>query len=261
MTAAQRGHDVTIYDKEDEIGGQARLIKKLQGHTMPQTFLDYLDRQVNKLGIKLCLGTNITNENIDEVLSNETPDVAVVATGARPAADGRSGLTSEPIPGWEQEHVCTYEDVLQNAIQPGQRVLIIDELGDRVSPGIAEMLAEQGKQVDVITRWPVFAPNLQWWLDAPFVMAKLDSLGINITTYSWVKGIKSDSALCFHICSMREFAVDVDTVVLATTKYSNTDLERMFQEKGLESHLIGDSKSPRWIWNATHDGYKLGREI
>ena len=261
MTAAQRGHDVVIYDKNDEIGGQARLIKKISGHIMPQTFLDYLGLQIQKLGVKLNLDFELNKNNINDVLADEKPDVAVVAAGARPARDGRGGLTTEPIPGWDNKNVYTYEDVLLDKAQLGQKILIVDELADRVSPGVAEVLAEQGKQVEIITRWPTLSPNLIMWLDAPFVFGKLDTLGVKTTSDSWVKAITDKGATCFNIYSSREFEIEADNIILVTMKYSNTRLYDFFREKGIDCHLIGDAKAPRFIWNATHDGYKAAREI
>lgn len=261
MTSSRRGHDVVVYEKEDELGGQARLIKKLPGHTMPQTFLDYLDRQVHKLGVTIHLKTEIHSGNIDDLVAKEQPDVAVLATGARPARDGRGGLTGEAIPGRERETVCTYEDILLGAVTPGEKILVVDELADRISPGVAELQAEQGKDVTIITRWPLLAPNLQWWLDAPFVMGKLDKLGITVIPNAWVQEITEKGAFCFHIHSTRVFEVEADTIILATMKYSNTDLARLFRERGMACHLIGDARAPRWMWNATHDGHKLAREL
>jgi len=261
VTSAQRGHNVVVYEKENEIGGQARLIKKLPNHTMPQTFLDYLDRQLQKLDLKLNMRADLNRNNIDEVLAKEKPNVVVVATGSRPAKDGRGSLTTESILGWDRENVCTYEDVLLGTSKLGKKILIIDELADRISPGIAELLTEQGKEVEVVTRWASLSPNLVWWIDAPFVMGKLDTLGIKITPNSWIKEITEKGANCFNIYSTREFEIVADNIILATMKYSNTELFSVLKEKGIECHLIGDSRAPRWIWNATHDGYKLGREI
>lgn len=261
MTAAQRGHEVVVYEKEQELGGQARLIKKLPGHTLPHTFLDYLEHQVQKRGVKINCGTELQSENLDELVAKEKPDEVVIATGARPARDGRSGLTSEPIPGWESAFVHTYEDILLGKVHLGNQILIVDELADRVSPGIAELLAEQGKKITVITRWPLLAPNLQWWLDAPFVMGTLDRLGVTIIPYTWVRAITPQGACCFNINSAREFEIEADTIVLATMKYSNRELEYLCRRRGITCHLIGDARAPRWIWNATHDGYKLAREL
>ena len=261
VTSAQRGHEVVVYDKESEIGGQARLIKKLPGHTLPQTFLDYLDMQIKKLDVSLHLGTEIHGENIDEVLAEEKPDVAVIATGARPAKDGRGPVTTEPIPGWERGNVYTYEDVLLGSAKLEETILIVDELADRISPGIAELLAEQGKKVEIITRWPSLSPNLHWWLDEFFVMGKLDMLSVKVTPSSWVREITNTGATCFNIYSDREFEVEAGTIILATMKYSNTNTLSLLKEKGVACHLIGDARAPRWIWNATHDGYKLAREL
>lgn len=260
LTAAQRGHEVRVYDKQDELGGQARLIKKLPGHTAPQTFLDYLSGQLQKQNVPIHLGRDITQENIHSLIDQEKPDLVALATGSRPARDGRGGLTGVPIPGWEQAHVCTYEDILLNTGSPGQNVLIVDELADRVSPGIAELLAEAGKTVTVVTRWASFSPNLHWWLDEPFTMGKLDSLGIQIHPNTWVKEISPTGATCFNIFSFREFDIPADTIVLTTMKYSQTDLYALLEKEGIECHLIGDAKAPRWIWNATHDGFKLAWE-
>ena len=257
LTAAKRGHGVTVFDSLDEIGGQARLIKKLPGHTAPQTFLDYLAGQLKKLNVPVHLGHKITQENIDEVIDRETPDLVALATGARPAKDGCGGLTGVAIPGWDQDHVVTYEDILLDRATPGHHVLIVDELADRVSPSIAEILAEQGKKVTVVTRWASLSPNLHWWLDEPFTMGKLDLLGIEIHANTWVKEISAHGATCFNIFSFREFTMDADTIVLATMKQSRTGLAALFRDRHIDCCLIGDAKAPRWIWNATHDGFKL----
>jgi hypothetical protein len=76
-----------------------------------------------------------------------------------------------------------------------------------------------------------------------------------------VKEITEKGSTCFNIHSAREFDVGADSIVLATMKYSNTELYKLLKDKGVECHLIGDAKAPRWIWNATHDGYKMGRDL
>ena len=92
-------------------------------------------------------------------------------------------------------------------------------------------------------------------------MARLDELGVKITPYCWVKEITDKGAACIFGPSGREFDVEADTIILVTTKYSNTELYDVFKQRGVECHLIGDARTPRWIWNATHDGYKMAREI
>ncbi len=262
MTAAERGHDVVVYDRENETGGQVRLIKRLPSQTMPQTFVDYLDRQLQKLGVKVNLGVELTDKNLDEVLAKEKPDVAVIATGARPAKDGTAGASCAPIPGWESENVYTYEDVILGKASLGEKVIIVDDFSDRVSPGVAELLAEQGKKVEIITRRSsITEPYLGAWFDAPYMLAKLDELGVKITPFTWVKQITERGATCFYAPSGKEYDVEADNIIMVTTKYSNIELYDLFKQRGVECHLIGDARAPRWILNATHDGYKLAREI
>jgi len=262
ITASERGHDVVVYDRENETGGQIRLIKKLPSQTYPQVFVDYLDRQLQKLGVKINLGVELTAKNIDEVLAKENPDVAVIATGARPARDGTAGASRAPIPGWERENVYTYEDVILGTAKLGEKVLILDDFSDRVAPGIAELVAEKGAQVEIITsRSCITDPNLAVWSDMPFMLSKLDELGVKITPYTWIKQISGKEVTCFYVFSGREYELKADNIIMVTTKYSNTELHDLLKERGVECHLIGDAKAPRWIWNATHDGYKLGREL
>jgi 2,4-dienoyl-CoA reductase-like NADH-dependent reductase (Old Yellow Enzyme family) len=262
MTSAERGHDVVIYDRENETGGQIRLIKRLPNQTYPQVFVDYLDRQLQKLGVKVNLGVELTEKNIDEILAKEKPDVAVIATGARPARDGTAGATCAPIAGWERENVYTYEDVILGKATLGEKVLILDDFSDRVAPGVAELIAEQGKKVEIITgRSSITEPNLGVWSDAMFMLPKLDELGVKITPYTWVKEITEKGATCIYGPSGREFDVKADNIIMVTTKYSNTGLYDLFKQRGVECHLIGDARAPRWILNATHDGYKLAMEI
>ena len=92
-------------------------------------------------------------------------------------------------------------------------------------------------------------------------MSKLDELGVRITPLTWVKEITDKGATCFYVFSGREYEVEADTIILITAKYSNTELCGLLHARGMAYHLIGDAKAPRWILNATHDGYKKGREI
>ena len=261
LTAAQRGHDVALYDKETELGGQARYIKAIPGHIMPQTFLDYLELQVKKHRVDLQLGTEISSENVDAILEKEAPAAVVIATGSRPAVDGMNGLTGYPVPGFDRPNVYTYLDVLKDDADLGENVLILDELADRVSPGLAEILGEQGKQVHVVTRWPTLSPNLMMWLDAPFTFGKLDAMGVRVTPSTWINEITERGATLMNIYSQREFDADADSVILATMKCSNIEPISLFQERGLPIHTIGDVRAPRFMWNATHDGYKTGTEL
>ncbi len=265
-TAAARGHEAVIYEKGNVVGGQMQLMCKLPGRAEPKNFLDWLEGRTRSAGVRFEMSSEITAENADLILLKEKPDAIVVATGARAARDGRSSITTEPIPGWERGNVLTYEQAL--TLDPrrdsiGKRVLIIDELGERTTPGLAEILVPAGKQVEVITRWPNMAH--MWstlWLEMPMIYARMDELGVKITPMTWVKEINPSSVTCFNIFTGREWTVPADSVILVTMKYSNVEPYEMLKGKGVKPlYLIGDAKAPRQIGEAVRDGHALARDL
>ena len=262
--SAERGHQVVVYEKEKIVGGQMQLMCRLPGREEPKDFLDWLERQAKSNGAQFRLGVEITPESINEILTKEKPDVTVVATGARAAKDGRSGLTTEPIPGWDLTNVFSYEDVLNGNIGSiKNRALVVDELGDRIAPGIAEMLASQGKRVQILTRWPNLSHVWSvYWNEMPWIYSRMDELGVTITSLSWVKEIDSKGATCFNVINSREWRTEADSVILVTMKYSNTDVYTLLKANGVKPlYLIGDAKAPRQIGEAVRDGYSVARNI
>ena len=225
--------------------------------------LDWLEREVRRLGIPVKLSKPVTEDTVGEILAGEKPDAVVAASGARAARDGRSGLTTEPIPGWQGSNVFTYEDVLSDTPPKlGRRLLIVDELGERTAPGMAEKFAE-GRDVTIITRWPnVFHMWGTYWNEIAWVYGRLDELGVRVVPASWVKEIHPGGATCFNVFSSREWDEAADSVILVTMKYSNMEPYKLFKARGLKAvHLIGDAKSPRHIGDAIRDGYAAAREI
>lgn len=262
--AAERGHDVVVYEKENEVGGQVRLFARLPNRSEPKDFITWLERQCNKHGVRFRLGTEVTAQNIDQILREEGADAVVIATGSRAARDGRSSVTTEPIPGWQSASVLTYEEVLTGAATVGNSVLIVDELGDRIAPGLAEMLAEQGKKVEIVTRWPNVSHYwLFYWNEQPLVYGRLSSLGIQVIPNTWVKSIEGGKVTLYNVYnSSAEEQRQYDTVILTTMKYANNQLYRALKDRGLsELYLIGDAVAPRRITHAVHDGHRVARQL
>jgi 2,4-dienoyl-CoA reductase-like NADH-dependent reductase (Old Yellow Enzyme family) len=262
--AAERGHEVVMYERGSTVGGQMMLMTKLPGREEPKNTLDWLERQARSKGVQIKLNAEVNVQNADEILEGERPDAVVVATGARAARDGRSGLTTEPLPGWDRKNVFSYEQFLRGeAKSAGTRALILDELGDRIAPGVAEMLAAEKKEVEVITRWPNLSHYWSfYWLEQPLIYGKMDELGVKITPSSWIKEVTNSGAICFNVFSSREWTVPADQVILVTMKYSNTEPYKLLKEKGVKPlFLIGDAKSPRQIGDALRDGHAVARDI
>ena len=130
IAASDRGHQVTIYEKGDELGGQLYLAAAPPGREEFAELAYDLETQVYYRNIEIRL-----NQEVDEdLIETEKPDHIILATGAAPM--------TPPIPGVELPHVVQAWDVLADTVYTGKRVVIIG--GGAVGVETALLLAEKG---------------------------------------------------------------------------------------------------------------------
>jgi 2,4-dienoyl-CoA reductase-like NADH-dependent reductase (Old Yellow Enzyme family) len=261
--ASKLNHKAVIYEQSGKLGGQVNQLIKLPRRAEVGNWLDWLEAQLDKSGVTINLNQRVDSSNIQSVIDSESPDVVVIATGARPAQDGFSGMLAAPIPGWQQENVLTYDDVLNGTSAIGQRVLILDEQGERTVPGLAELLASQGKEVHCLTHWAALSDKfLGLANELPWVHGALDELGVKVTPSSSIKGVTGTEVTCFNLMSGREWKEEADTVVLVTMKYPNDELYKQLDEtEGVVVHRIGDAVTPRWVTDAVREGTRLAHQL
>src|ERR1700676_829871 len=156
--AAQRGHAVTLLEREKELGGQVRLAAKQPEHKIIGEVVRYLEAAVYDRGVDVRLGVWPT----PALLSELSADVIVIATGSEPnlpngKQDGGEysralGLQILPdIPGLEQSFVVSCDQVLSGELTLRGQVVLVDDNGHWEAAGTAEYLADQGCQVQVIS--------------------------------------------------------------------------------------------------------------
>ena len=113
LTAASRGHAVTLYDRQDRIGGQLNLSVRIPGKEEFAETLRYFRRQLALLGVKVRLNTPVDADR----LAGESFDAVVVSTGVRPRR--------LDIPGADHPKVITYIDAILGKKPVGESVVII----------------------------------------------------------------------------------------------------------------------------------------
>ena len=133
--------------------------------------------------------------------------------------------------------------------------------GGRTAPGVAEMLAEQGKQVELVTPAVGMMDPLGIYNELSAVFARLGELEVKNTPHHLVFSIEGSKVTLINVFTKQPRSVEVDSVVLITHKYVNNEIYLALKEKGVKAHLIGDAVAPRFILNAVRDGHSLGREI
>ncbi len=137
LTAAERGHDVTIFDKADEIGGQLNMAKQVPGKEEFWGLVDYYRTMVAKAGITLQLGTTATEDMLGEY------DEIIIGTGVAPR--------DPAIPGQDGPNVLSYIDVLRGKAKVGQNVAIIGAGG--IGFDVAEYLVTDDSPTENLDEW------------------------------------------------------------------------------------------------------------
>jgi 2,4-dienoyl-CoA reductase (NADPH2) len=131
LTAAQRGHDVTLYEKEDQLGGQVNLACAVPGKAEFHNLIASLEGRMARHRVDVRLGTALTADMIEK----QKPDVLVVASGAKDL--------SVDVPGIDKPHVLSAWDVLaERAVEIGDRVVIVG--GSATGCETAHFIASMG---------------------------------------------------------------------------------------------------------------------
>jgi len=245
VVAAQRGHDVTLYEKTGKLGGQAILAQMLPGRAEFGGLITNLQREIDRYGVKVQKNSDVTAETILQ----DKPDAVVVATGAVPRI---------PKGEFEDAHIVTAWDVISGSANVGSRVIIADWRCDWIGLGVAEKLAAAGCAVTLAVNGEMAGQSIQ-----PYVrymwQAKLHSLGVRIVPYMRLFGADSDTVYLQHVVSNEPFLCEeIETLVLAYGHDSVTTLQDELEGKVEELHAIGDCVSPRTAEEAVLDGLKIG---
>jgi pyruvate/2-oxoglutarate dehydrogenase complex dihydrolipoamide dehydrogenase (E3) component len=253
--AHERGHEVTVYEKSDTVGGQVKLIGKRPGRGAMQGVIRYLKHMLTEQGVSIQTGVTATPELILE----QAPDAVVVATGSVPV--------SKPFPGnYGPPAVLNGWDVIQDTHPVGEKVLFVDEDGGHHAMATAELLAEQGKQVDMVTG-DLFigielAPRGELYLGRQRLLQKgvtfrtdLDILEIDTSDNGLrvkARDIYTNESITFE---------DYDTVVLDVGNTADDDLYHLLKGQVKEVYRIGDCVAPRGIDMAIFEGRRVGEQL
>ena len=243
--AASRGHLVSVYEQEDELGGQWLLAAVPPHKEVFNALKNYLIGQINKHGVTVKLGHEVSLADVEK----HKPDAVVIATGATPLIP--------PIPGVEREHVITAQAVLKGSKVMGDRVLVIG--GGAVGLETAEFLKEKGKDVTVVEMIKKIGQGMgatiRWNL-----LSRMKGSGLKTVTSTRVDEISAEG-----IKVTKDGKVEIwegfDTVVLAVGIQSRTDLVDGVKEIIREVYVIGDSAEPRKGVDAMREGAEVGRKI
>ncbi len=145
--SAARGHNVVVFEAAPEAGGQVRLAARSPRRRDLTGIIDWRMERCTDLGVDFRFNTFA--ETADVIA--EEPDLVIVATG---------GLPNTSILDAGEDLVISTWDILSGDIAPGQDVLIYDDNGGHPALQTAELLAEAGSNVEIVTPERFFAPEI-----------------------------------------------------------------------------------------------------
>ncbi|MFC2037378.1 FAD-dependent oxidoreductase, partial [Chloroflexota bacterium] len=249
--AALRGHDVTVYEKQERLGGRWYLGCQVPCKEHFYEVIEYFGDQAVKYGAKIELGRKISAADVEGL----KPDAVIVATGASPIVP--------PIPGADRDFVVTTDDVLDGSAQVGEKVVIVG--GGSCGAETADFLAVRGKKVVVVEMLDTLCPDML--PDAKyFLLERLEEAGVTWLLSTTVAAIEDHRVILTRQepdldLPWKAAVDDVDTVVLAVGARPNPDLAEQLEGLNAEVHVIGDCVQPGFAIDAVYQGAKIGTEI
>lgn len=258
VSAAERGHDVTLFDAAPEIGGQLNVARRVPGKEEFDETLRYFRTQLELHGVDVQLNTRATADD----LAKAAYDEVVVATGVSPR--------TPEIPGVDHPSVVGYLDVLRDNVHVGERVAIIGAGG--IGFDVAEFLTDGGEKasLDPATYFR------QWGVDMDYkdrgglakperptpprsvhlLQRKTSKVGQGLgKTTGWIhrtelrhRGVTMVAGAAYDLIDDaglhitvdgHSTVIPVDTVVLCSGQDPRRDLYEELVAAGVDAHLIG----------------------
>ena len=245
MIAAKRGHDVVLFEKNKNLGGQINLAAVPPHKEELGNIITYIANQIRKLNVKVNLGKEATVE----LISKEKPDAVVIATGAQPA--------SPNIPSEKGQTVLQAWDVLAGNEPKGKNIVIAG--GGGVGCYTAHYLAEKkGKKVTIVEMLDKVANDVG--VSSRWILRKeLTDRGVNIVIQARLLRIGKDSVVIKK--GDKEESIPADAVILALGANADNKLYGEAKGKFSELYSVGDCVKPRKALEAIHEGFDVGLKI
>ncbi len=243
--SALRGHQVTLYEKRERLGGRFLLAAIPPKKQILKDFVDHLERQLRKLPVKLVIGRPFTPAS----LRRGKPDVVIVATGASPLFP--------PIDGIREARTTSVDDALSNSASLGEKVLVIG--GGGIGAEVADFLSEEGKEVTLVEMREGIALDLVGHLQY-FLNKRLREKGVRILTSTKATRFEKQGVWVEDPQGTRKLE-GFDSIVIALGSTPDNELFQSLKRKVSEVYVVGDASKPREVMEALVEGEEIALKI
>jgi NADPH-dependent 2,4-dienoyl-CoA reductase/sulfur reductase-like enzyme len=225
--AAERGHEVVIFEAANDPGGQIRLTAQSERRREMISIIDWRMSQCQKLGVTFHFNTWAEAQTVGA----EKPDVVIVATGGIPHTEVLSKGNELVVSSW---------DIISGDVKPGTNVLIFDDAGDHAGLQAAEFLAKAGAKVEIMTPDRSFAPEVMAMNLVPY-MRSLQKLDVVFTvTYRLEAAEKRGNQIIAHVGSDYGGVAKQRTVDQIVINHGTIPLDELYFELKPASSNLGE---------------------
>lgn len=245
VTAAKRGHNVTLYEKQPYLGGMVYPGSRPKCKEDMARAIDWFEAELKTHGVKVKTSTEVTPEFVEK----ERPDAIVVAVGSEPVMPG--------IPGIDKAHVAPAIEVLRDVSRySGKKAVVIG--GGDVGCETACFLHDNGWEVSIVEVLPKLMMENDNTNLKIYLLKIVEVKKIPVYLESTVTGI-TEKWVEFLLPNGKEWGAEADLVAVATGVRPKSDLARALSVKAEEAHIIGDCDALGLIPQATMAGERTGR--
>jgi len=245
IITAQREHDVTLWEKEERLGGQLNIAVVPPGKEDLNSFFKYLKRRFDESKLTVKLGKEATAEAVLEF----SPDVVIVAVGAKP-------LIPE-IRGLDTRKVVSLRELLLGKVDVGKMVIVVG--GGFVGCEAADFLTKKGKEVTIVEILPQLATEILPPY-AQVIAQRLDERGVVVFTGVKEEAI-TDKGMAIIDKDGKRVSLEADDIVIATGAEADKTLSESLKGKVPELYEVGDCVEARKIREAIHEGATAGLKV
>jgi NADPH-dependent 2,4-dienoyl-CoA reductase/sulfur reductase-like enzyme len=249
IAAARNGHRVTVYEREPEPGGQVRLAASVPNRAELGDMVRNQVTECERLGVEIRLGEGVW----PGLVAERRPDHVIVATGAEPQR-----------PWWVPEdagNVADVRAVLDGTASPFGSVVVLDEIGFHHATSVAELLADRGCDVEIVTPGMVVGQDLGITLDMENWWIRATAKGIVQTTDLVPMGLAGSTLTLLHHPTGVNVTRTPDWVVLAVPPSPVEWLYHELRDAGWSVSRAGDCIAPRRAHAAVIEGERAGAAL
>lgn len=243
--AARLGHTVTLFEKDQEMGGQIRYARIPPHKELYGEWIDWLINQVKRAGITIKTGTEVT----EAMLRDKKPEYVILATGGEKIIPKIAGI--------DCPHICDAWQLLSGAISPGKHVLVIG--GGLIGMETADYLGSRGSEVtlvEIMKRSPVLKITSHGYM----LHKRLRDYNCRMFFSTSIKAIERDKVM-IETEGAESTIAPIDQVVVAVGLKAKDALQATLTKAGIPHVVIGDARKARRIIEATEEGARAAWEL